>query len=832
MGYKFDKKKLKPAVSGEQTGSDPAYLASLPNSLIMRVMQDPAAEKEADRLSRGVTAQTPDGLMAEMGSRLGADFSDVRFHSDTASMNRSKALGARAWAQGSDVHFGKGGFDPKIAAHELVHTVQQGAVQGNVSQSVPNGSVQLFRGENENDVRRRAVPANASNLALMSEQKDSSIYGQRVFGDLKDPVKKLAQKSGSRIRNVSEDSGINFLYNLGERDYSGKEILRDIASREVINKDDQYDRTDEYEGFLSYMQGRTDKVGLEAASLQAGILNGQPRYQHNLNENVNKRAYEMTEAELANDTFNPTNDTEVAQVLDRIEHAQGPQEAYRMFLEYTEGRQYPIAEFNRRSRWVNFAQQPVPYLKNAQGQDVDLTEGQANQYKRNFETVTQRINALTVIADGAKDMGNRMPKDSQLRERFKKRYIDAMGKLRQAKEEKRQMGVLQYRHKSGNNVDINTDLLKVKLKNMVRQVRDYPELKHKIGALNIQWNQSEGAFREDTSENTMAVSTNMGAREPTTIHYDAWMDRATPEGQRLRDMINKNVSIGNLNKAGNHELGHILESTLNNTQEKYDKSETSNDILQSVLPKVMTQQELSQVNYNAEDGVNKYKKAIYQGQIDTTSPIFKTKKMTSPYGQSKPGEWFAEAFHDVYTRGAGAKETSKEIVKEYEKRQIAQQKRTFQKKQRGFLSNLFVKTRRWFSKMWNYGARPGAQGQAQNANPAAAVPQLNAANVNPGPDAALPPVNNAVNANVDPIAAVPPVNDPLYANAVGNNDPLQLDEANAGGNEVNQADANQAANVNPIAQIVNANPEDVLNTSMIAIAPKKRNFKKKKKKKK
>ena len=69
MGYKFDKKKLKPAVSGEQTGSDPAYPASLPNSLIMRVMQDPAAEKEADRLSRGVTAQTPDGLMAEMCSR-------------------------------------------------------------------------------------------------------------------------------------------------------------------------------------------------------------------------------------------------------------------------------------------------------------------------------------------------------------------------------------------------------------------------------------------------------------------------------------------------------------------------------------------------------------------------------------------------------------------------------------------------------------------------------------------------------------------------------------------------------------------------------------------
>ena len=141
MGYKFDKKKIKTAGIGEQTGSDPAHPASLPNSLVMRIMEDPAAEKEANRLSQGVTSKTPDDLMNEMGSRLGADFSDVQFHSDIASMNSSRAMGARAWAQGSNVHFGKGGFDPKIAAHELVHTVQQGAVEGNVSRSVPNGTV-------------------------------------------------------------------------------------------------------------------------------------------------------------------------------------------------------------------------------------------------------------------------------------------------------------------------------------------------------------------------------------------------------------------------------------------------------------------------------------------------------------------------------------------------------------------------------------------------------------------------------------------------------------------------------------------------------------------
>ena len=81
--------------------------------------------------------------MHEMGSRLNADFSDVRFHTDPGSAEKSSRMGARAWAQGRDVYFGKGGFEPAAAAHELVHTVQQGAVDGNVSQSMPVGAVQM-----------------------------------------------------------------------------------------------------------------------------------------------------------------------------------------------------------------------------------------------------------------------------------------------------------------------------------------------------------------------------------------------------------------------------------------------------------------------------------------------------------------------------------------------------------------------------------------------------------------------------------------------------------------------------------------------------------------
>ena len=97
----------------------------MPNS-VMREMLGPrmsAAEDEADRLSAGITSGTPNSVLREMGSRLGSDFSSVRFHSGPDSVRRNESMGARAFTQQSDIYFGKGGFEPRVAAHELVHTV-------------------------------------------------------------------------------------------------------------------------------------------------------------------------------------------------------------------------------------------------------------------------------------------------------------------------------------------------------------------------------------------------------------------------------------------------------------------------------------------------------------------------------------------------------------------------------------------------------------------------------------------------------------------------------------------------------------------------------------
>ena len=109
--------------------------------------QIPRAENEADRLSAAINAGTPETVKAMMGQRMGADFSGVRFHTGAAAAAKADAMGARAYTSGADIYFGSGGFDPSVAAHELVHTAQQGMVDSGMSvMSTPVGGVQMKPG--------------------------------------------------------------------------------------------------------------------------------------------------------------------------------------------------------------------------------------------------------------------------------------------------------------------------------------------------------------------------------------------------------------------------------------------------------------------------------------------------------------------------------------------------------------------------------------------------------------------------------------------------------------------------------------------------------------
>jgi hypothetical protein len=76
------------------------------------------------------------GTRGFMEPRFGADFADVRVHSDSRAAESARAVGARAYTVGRNIAFGGGEYRPdaeggrRLLAHELSHVVQQaGATQ-------------------------------------------------------------------------------------------------------------------------------------------------------------------------------------------------------------------------------------------------------------------------------------------------------------------------------------------------------------------------------------------------------------------------------------------------------------------------------------------------------------------------------------------------------------------------------------------------------------------------------------------------------------------------------------------------------------------------------
>ncbi|MGW1779407.1 eCIS core domain-containing protein [Streptomyces sp. NPDC002143] len=91
--------------------------------------QDPdTVQRAADSVQsviRSTGAPLDGAVRQDMEARLGADFGDVRLHTDTAARQSAAAVGARAYTSGSHVVIGDGGGDRHTLAHELTHVIQQ-----------------------------------------------------------------------------------------------------------------------------------------------------------------------------------------------------------------------------------------------------------------------------------------------------------------------------------------------------------------------------------------------------------------------------------------------------------------------------------------------------------------------------------------------------------------------------------------------------------------------------------------------------------------------------------------------------------------------------------
>lgn len=99
-------------------------------STLQRMTENTESEHHLEQQlaqSQGGGSPLPDETRTFMESRFGADFSQVRVHTDAVAAQMNQALQAQAFTHGQDIYFGADQSPGKndLTAHELTHTIQQ-----------------------------------------------------------------------------------------------------------------------------------------------------------------------------------------------------------------------------------------------------------------------------------------------------------------------------------------------------------------------------------------------------------------------------------------------------------------------------------------------------------------------------------------------------------------------------------------------------------------------------------------------------------------------------------------------------------------------------------
>ena len=152
-----------------------------------------------------------------MESRLGADLSDVRIHTDGKASESAKAVQAYAYTVGSDVVFQSGKYDPgsdsgkRMLAHELTHVVQQrsGPVDGTpaaggIKISDPSDRFERAAETNADRVMSSAAPV-AVATAPASVQRAEQEGGPEGEPEEEESVQPLSMQRADELDGSSKD---------------------------------------------------------------------------------------------------------------------------------------------------------------------------------------------------------------------------------------------------------------------------------------------------------------------------------------------------------------------------------------------------------------------------------------------------------------------------------------------------------------------------------------------------------------------------------------------------------------------------------------------------
>ncbi|MCE8427110.1 MAG: DUF4157 domain-containing protein [Candidatus Methanoperedens sp.] len=143
------------------------------------------------RVIRGGGQPLPESVRAFYEPRFGADFSEVRVHTGSYAAETAKSINARAFTVGNNIAFGGGQFVPgsqegrKLLAHELTHTIQQGAtsISPSASMSYSPAADPFITVQNQHSTSTVVQPKKMGSDPIAPPPGDKSVITAERIGD-------------------------------------------------------------------------------------------------------------------------------------------------------------------------------------------------------------------------------------------------------------------------------------------------------------------------------------------------------------------------------------------------------------------------------------------------------------------------------------------------------------------------------------------------------------------------------------------------------------------------------------------------------------------------
>ncbi|MGW0531882.1 eCIS core domain-containing protein [Streptomyces sp. NPDC003032] len=206
--------------------------------------EQPAVQRSAVHdVLRTAGRPLDDATRADMENRLGADFSDVRVHNDTAARASAAEVGARAYTSGSHIVIGQGGDDEHTLAHELTHVIQQrqGPVAGTDSGDGLRISDPTDRYEREAEANAtRVMSASVPEVAAAAPQRGRPSPSGRVGAVQRAVAAQVDSVDGQAVSEIHFAGRPKSPYSDSKGDHSTALVVQQEAVRRaVLNRNPQ-----------------------------------------------------------------------------------------------------------------------------------------------------------------------------------------------------------------------------------------------------------------------------------------------------------------------------------------------------------------------------------------------------------------------------------------------------------------------------------------------------------------------------------------------------------------------------------------------------------------